>query len=43
MVKRLADLREVDKERLQHWTFTRAAADRRPDWTNVDVARVWTT
>ena len=42
MVKRLADLCEVDKERLQLWTFARAAADPRPDWTNtswVDVAR----
>ena len=41
MVKRLADLCEVDKERLQLWTFARAAADPRPDWTNtfwVDVA-----
>jgi hypothetical protein len=43
MVKRLADLREVDRERLQHWTFARAAADPRPDWTNVDVARALTT
>ena len=42
MVKRLADLCEVDKERLQLWTFARVAADPRPDWTNtlwVDVAR----
>ena len=42
MVKRLADLCEVDPERLQLWTFARAAADPRPDWTNtlwIDVAR----
>jgi len=42
MVKRLADLCEVDTERLQLWTFARAAADPRPDWSNtlwVDVAR----
>jgi streptomycin 6-kinase len=42
MVKRLADLCEVDTERLQLWTFARAAADPRPDWGNtiwIDVAR----
>ncbi len=42
MVKRLADLCEVDTERLQLWTFARAAADPRPDWSNtlwVDIAR----
>jgi hypothetical protein len=37
VVKRFADLREVDKERLRHWTFARTVADPRPDWTNVDV------
>ena len=42
MVKRLADLCHVDAERLQLWTFARAAADPRPEWSNtlwVDVAR----
>lgn len=42
MVKRLADLAEVDGERLRLWTFGRAAADPRPDWTNplwIDIAR----
>ncbi|MGI8744787.1 MAG: aminoglycoside phosphotransferase family protein [Bryobacteraceae bacterium] len=42
MVKRLADLAEVDVERLQLWTFARAAADPRPDWRNLlwmDIAR----
>jgi streptomycin 6-kinase len=42
-VERLADLCEVDTERLQLWTFARAAADPRPDWSKnlwVDVARV---
>jgi streptomycin 6-kinase len=34
MVKRLAQLAEVDVERLQLWTFARAAADPRPDWGN---------
>ena len=41
-VKRLADLCEVDSERLQLWTFARAAADPRADWSNplwVDIAR----
>jgi streptomycin 6-kinase len=31
MVKRLGELAEVDVERLQLWTFARAAADPRPD------------
>ena len=42
MVKRLADLAEVDTERLQLWTFARAAADPRPEWSNplwMDIAR----
>ena len=42
LVKRLADLCEVDQERLGLWTFARAAADPRPDWSNslwMDVAR----
>ena len=42
MVKWLADLCHVDAERLPVWTFARAAADPRPDWSNtlwVDVAR----
>jgi streptomycin 6-kinase len=41
MVNRLADLCEVDRERLRLWTFARAAADPRPDWSNtlwVDIA-----
>lgn len=41
-VERLADLCEIDAERLQLWTFARAAADPRPDWSNtlwVDIAR----
>ena len=42
MVKRLGELTEVDVERLQLWTFARAAADPRSDWSNplwVDIAR----
>src|SRR5437667_11657851 len=32
MIKRLSELAEVDMERLQLWTFARAAADPRPEW-----------
>lgn len=42
MVTRLADLAEVDTERLRLWTFARAAADPRPNWSNMlwmDIAR----
>jgi streptomycin 6-kinase len=42
MVRRLGELTEVDLERLQLWTFARAAADPRPDWGNqvwMDIAR----
>ena len=42
MVKRLGELAEVDVERLQLWTFARAAADPRPEWSNplwMDIAR----
>ena len=42
MVKRMADLAEVDAERVQLWTFARAAADPREDWSNrlwMDVAK----
>jgi streptomycin 6-kinase len=42
MVKRMADLAEVDAERVQLWTFARAAADPRQDWSNplwMDIAR----
>lgn len=42
LVERLADLAEVDSERLRLWTFARAAADPRRVWSNqlwMDVAR----
>jgi len=42
MVKRLSELAEVDMDRLQLWTFARAAADPRPEWGNplwMDIAR----
>jgi streptomycin 6-kinase len=34
MVKRMADLAEVDDERVRRWTFARSAADPRPFWDN---------
>jgi streptomycin 6-kinase len=34
LVRRVADLAEVDAERLRLWTFARAAADPRDDWTD---------
>ena len=42
MIDRLAGLAEVDRERLQLWTFARAAADPREDWSNplwMEIAR----
>ena len=42
VIARLADLCEVDRERLRLWTFARAASDPRSNWTNtvwLDVAR----
>jgi streptomycin 6-kinase len=35
LVRRVADLAEVDEARLRLWTFARAAADPRDDWKNV--------
>jgi len=35
MVKRMADLAEVDGDRVRLWTFARAAADPRPSWGNL--------
>jgi streptomycin 6-kinase len=42
LVERIADLTGVDAERLRLWTFARAAADPRDDWTNtrwIDIAK----
>jgi streptomycin 6-kinase len=42
LVERVAGLSGVDPERLRLWTFARAAADPREDWTNprwIDIAR----
>ena len=42
LIRRVADLAEVDAERLRLWTFARAAADPREDWRNllwIDIAR----
>ena len=34
IIRRIADLLEVDHERVRLWTFARAAAEPRDDWTN---------
>jgi streptomycin 6-kinase len=42
LVDRIAGLTEVDPERLRLWTFARAAADPREDWTNtrwIEIAK----
>jgi streptomycin 6-kinase len=42
LAERIASLTEVDHERLRLWTFARAAADPREDWTNtrwIDIAK----
>lgn len=42
LVKRLAELAEIDAARLRLWTFARAAADPRAEWGNLlwmDIAR----
>jgi streptomycin 6-kinase len=42
LVRRVADLAEVDSERVRRWTFARAAADPRDDWKNTrwtEIAR----
>ncbi|HLY42610.1 MAG TPA: aminoglycoside phosphotransferase family protein, partial [Terracidiphilus sp.] len=42
LVKRMAGLTGVDPERLRLWTFARAAADPRENWTNArwfDIAK----
>src|SRR5215831_8813830 len=41
-IERLADLLAVDEERLRRWTFARAAAEPRENWSNrewIDLAR----
>lgn len=37
LIRRVADLAQVDEEHLRLWTFSRAAADPREDWKN----RLW--
>lgn len=42
VVARVADLAEIDPQRLRLWTFARAAAESRDDWNNsrwIDIAR----
>jgi streptomycin 6-kinase len=40
LVHRVADLAEVDRERVRLWTFARAAADPRDDWKNTRWAEI---
>jgi streptomycin 6-kinase len=40
LVCRIADLAEVDSERVHLWTFARAAADPRDDWKNTRWAEI---
>jgi streptomycin 6-kinase len=39
-IRRMADLLDVDHERVRLWTFARAAAEPREDWTNDDVIEI---
>jgi streptomycin 6-kinase len=38
VIRRVADLVEVDHERLRLWTFARAAAEPRDEWSNDDLS-----
>lgn len=42
LINRVADLAQVDRERVRLWTFARAAADPRGDWNNLlaQIARL---
>jgi streptomycin 6-kinase len=42
LISRVADLAELDRERVRLWTFARAAADPRSDWNNrlMQIARL---
>ena len=40
LIHRLADLLEVDEERIRLWTFARAAAEPRDDWKNEDLLAI---
>ena len=37
MIRSFADLLGVDNERVRLWTFARAAAEPRDDWSNGDL------
>jgi streptomycin 6-kinase len=39
-IHRMADLLAVDDERIRLWTFARAAAEPRDDWTNSDLIAI---
>lgn len=40
LIHRLADLLEVDYDRIRLWTFARAAAEPRDDWKNEDLQAI---
>jgi streptomycin 6-kinase len=40
LIHRLADLLELGEERIRLWTFARAAAEPRDDWTNEDLLAI---
>ncbi len=40
LIHRLADLLELDEERIRLWTFARAAAEPRDDWRNEDLLAI---
>ncbi len=40
MIRRMGDLLAVDPERIKLWTFARAAAEPRDDWSNEDLIAI---
>jgi streptomycin 6-kinase len=40
IIRRVADLAEVDRERVRLWTFARAAAEPRDEWRNDDLMAI---
>ena len=45
MIRRMADLLDIGHERIRLWTFARAAAEPRDDWSNegwIQIARATT-
>ena len=42
MIRRLAVLLDIDEQRIRLWTFARAAAEPRDDWSEHSMALAWT-